>query len=123
LAERPDLASPEPLPERDQRQRLYDAAARAILAAGGPLLLVADDLQWCAADVGRKRSRRGRRRVATEAIAGYVDVVDGRKVAGIARIQRAWDDTGGTDAAPACGPASSASSWKRARWPATTKPG
>jgi tetratricopeptide (TPR) repeat protein len=35
-----------PLPESDQRQRLFDAAAQAILAAGGPLLLVADDLHW-----------------------------------------------------------------------------
>jgi DNA-binding SARP family transcriptional activator/tetratricopeptide (TPR) repeat protein len=42
-----DLAPPEPLPEDEQRQRLFTAAARAILAAGAPLLLVADDLQWC----------------------------------------------------------------------------
>ncbi|MGH2532664.1 MAG: ATP-binding protein [Thermomicrobiales bacterium] len=47
LAEVPGLAHPEPLPERDQRQRLFDALARAILATGGPLLLIADDLQWC----------------------------------------------------------------------------
>lgn len=43
----PGLARPEPLPEHDQRQRLFDAIARAILASGGPLLLVADDLHWC----------------------------------------------------------------------------
>lgn len=47
LEEVPGLARPEPLPESDQRPRLFDAVARAILAAGGPLLLVADDLQWC----------------------------------------------------------------------------
>ena len=46
LAEVPDLARPEPLPESEQRQRLFGAAARAILAAGTPLMLVADDLQW-----------------------------------------------------------------------------
>ena len=43
----PGLPRPEPLPESEQRQRLFDAVARAILAPGGPLLLVADDLQWC----------------------------------------------------------------------------
>jgi DNA-binding SARP family transcriptional activator len=38
--------APRPLPEREQRQRLFDALAHAI---GGvePLLLVADDVQWC----------------------------------------------------------------------------
>lgn len=46
LSEIADLLPPEPLPESDQRPRLFDAAARAILAAGPPLLLVADDLQW-----------------------------------------------------------------------------
>jgi DNA-binding SARP family transcriptional activator len=33
-------------PGSDRRQRLFDAAARAILSAEAPLLLVADDLQW-----------------------------------------------------------------------------
>jgi DNA-binding SARP family transcriptional activator len=49
LSEVPDLPRPEPLPENDQRQRLFDALAWVILApgAGGPLLLVADDLHWC----------------------------------------------------------------------------
>lgn len=47
LSEVPDLVRPEPLPESDQRQRLFDAIARAILAPGVPLLLVADDLHWC----------------------------------------------------------------------------
>lgn len=35
-----------PLSEQDQRLRLFDAIAGAILSAGGPLLLVADDLHW-----------------------------------------------------------------------------
>jgi DNA-binding SARP family transcriptional activator len=43
----PGLSQPEPLPESDQRQRLFDAIAHAILAADTPLLLVADDVQWC----------------------------------------------------------------------------
>ncbi len=47
LSEVADLARPEPLPESEQRQRLYDAVVRTIFAPGGPLLLVADDLQWC----------------------------------------------------------------------------
>ncbi len=46
LPEVPGLPRPEPLPESEQRQRLFDALARAILAAAGPLLLVADDLHW-----------------------------------------------------------------------------
>jgi DNA-binding SARP family transcriptional activator len=32
--------------EAEQRQRLFDAVATALQAAGGPLVLVADDLQW-----------------------------------------------------------------------------
>jgi DNA-binding SARP family transcriptional activator len=41
----PELgAAPEPLPEGEQRRRLFEALARALPA---PLLLVADDLQWC----------------------------------------------------------------------------
>ena len=43
----PRPAPPEPLPESEQRRRLFDALARALLAPGLPLLLVADDLQWC----------------------------------------------------------------------------
>jgi DNA-binding SARP family transcriptional activator len=34
-------------PDAEQRRRLFEAATRAIHAAGGPLLLIADDLQWC----------------------------------------------------------------------------
>jgi DNA-binding SARP family transcriptional activator len=37
---------PEPLPESEERQRLYNALGSAILAPGPPLLLVADDLHW-----------------------------------------------------------------------------
>jgi len=47
LAERPDLTRPEPLPEGEQRQRLFEALARAIAVPRAPLLLVAEDLQWC----------------------------------------------------------------------------
>lgn len=46
LAERPALPRPEPLTESWQRQRLFEAITRAVLAAGQPLLLFADDLQW-----------------------------------------------------------------------------
>ncbi|HEY1320763.1 MAG TPA: AAA family ATPase, partial [Streptosporangiaceae bacterium] len=46
----PELAGrvppPEPLPEAELRQRLFGAIARAVLAAGTPLLLIADDVQW-----------------------------------------------------------------------------
>jgi hypothetical protein len=41
-----DLPLPEPLPEAEQRQRLFDALARALRAPAAPLLLVADDLHW-----------------------------------------------------------------------------
>ena len=44
LVELPDLERPEPLPEGDQRHRLFDAVAAGVRAAGGPVLLVADDL-------------------------------------------------------------------------------
>lgn len=47
LSQIPGLPAPEPLPESEHRQRLFDAVARAILPTGAPLLLVADDLQWC----------------------------------------------------------------------------
>jgi DNA-binding SARP family transcriptional activator len=38
---------PETGSDAEQRRRLFEAATRAIHAAGEPLLLVADDLQWC----------------------------------------------------------------------------
>jgi DNA-binding SARP family transcriptional activator len=44
------LRPPGPLTERWQRQRLFEALARAILPHGRPILLVIDDLQWCARD-------------------------------------------------------------------------
>ena len=47
LIEMPDLPPPEPLIEHWQRQRFFQAIARAILGARQPLLLVIDDLQWC----------------------------------------------------------------------------
>jgi DNA-binding SARP family transcriptional activator len=47
ISEVPGLARPEPLPQSEQRQRLYDALVRAIFAPGAPLLLIADDLHWC----------------------------------------------------------------------------
>ena len=54
LIERPDRPRPEPLTDRWQQQRLFEALARAFLIAPGsrPVsrLLVLDDLQWCDAD-------------------------------------------------------------------------
>ena len=44
LVELPQLERPEPLPESDQRQRLFDAVSAVVLAAGAPVLLVVDDL-------------------------------------------------------------------------------
>jgi predicted ATPase/DNA-binding SARP family transcriptional activator len=45
--EYPDLPLPAPMSEGWQRQRFYEALARAVLAASPPVLLVLDDLQWC----------------------------------------------------------------------------
>jgi DNA-binding SARP family transcriptional activator len=46
----PELAAhvppPEPLPEAELRHRLFGAIGRALLTAGAPLLLIADDAQW-----------------------------------------------------------------------------
>lgn len=47
LATRPELPRYEVLPEFGQRQRFFEALARAALATPQPLLLVIDDLQWC----------------------------------------------------------------------------
>lgn len=47
LDERPTLPRPEALTERWQRQRFFEAMARALLNGGQPLLLLIDDLQWC----------------------------------------------------------------------------
>jgi len=50
LAQRPDLPLPVALTEAWQRERLFEALARAILGTGRPLLLAIDDLQWCDRD-------------------------------------------------------------------------
>lgn len=47
LVNQPRLRRPEPLRESWQRKLLFEALARAMLAANLPLLLVLDDLQWC----------------------------------------------------------------------------
>ena len=47
LSQVPGLPPPRPLPEPEQRQRLFDAIAQVLLAPRRPLLLIADDLQWC----------------------------------------------------------------------------
>jgi len=43
----PSRKQPEQLREDEHRQRLFDAAATALLSSGAPLLLIADDIQWC----------------------------------------------------------------------------
>jgi DNA-binding SARP family transcriptional activator/Flp pilus assembly protein TadD len=45
----PDLPLPGPMTEGWQRQRLFEALARALLAQQ-PLLILVDDLQWCDRD-------------------------------------------------------------------------
>ena len=46
MPERPDLPQPGPLRETWQRQRLFEALARAFLHAPQPLLLIFDDMRW-----------------------------------------------------------------------------
>jgi DNA-binding SARP family transcriptional activator len=50
LVDVPDLPRPEPLPEGEQRPRLYDALVRGIHATRRPVFLVLDDVQWCDPD-------------------------------------------------------------------------
>lgn len=50
LAEHSELPKAEPLGEGWQRQRLFEALARATLSAPQPLVLLFDDLQWCDPD-------------------------------------------------------------------------
>ncbi len=47
FAEHPDLPRYEPVTEYGQRQRFFEALARATLVARQPLLVLIDDLQWC----------------------------------------------------------------------------
>jgi DNA-binding SARP family transcriptional activator len=47
LATQPELPPYEPMTEYGQRQRFFEALARAVLAAPQPLLLLIDDVQWC----------------------------------------------------------------------------
>ncbi len=46
-AKLPDMPHPTELREGWQRQRFFEALARALLSAHQPLLLLLDDLQWC----------------------------------------------------------------------------
>lgn len=47
VSEYPELPPYEPITEYGQRQRFFEALARAVFAAPQPLLLFIDDLQWC----------------------------------------------------------------------------
>ena len=47
VSEHPELPPYEPITEYGQRQRFFEALARAVFAAPQPLLLLIDDLQWC----------------------------------------------------------------------------
>ena len=47
LSSQPSAHQPDALSERWQRQRLFAALNRAVLAVEPPLLLMVDDLQWC----------------------------------------------------------------------------
>jgi DNA-binding SARP family transcriptional activator/predicted ATPase len=46
----PELPRPERLTENWQRQHMFEALARAVLADRQPLLLLLDDMQWCDQD-------------------------------------------------------------------------
>ncbi|TAH52273.1 MAG: hypothetical protein EYC68_08205 [Chloroflexota bacterium] len=49
-AEFSDLPEPPPITEAWQRQRLFEALARALLSAPAPRVLFLDDAQWCDAE-------------------------------------------------------------------------
>ncbi len=50
LIAHPDMSAPEPLTERWQQQRLFEALRHAFTAGSRPLFLLLDDLQWCDAE-------------------------------------------------------------------------
>jgi DNA-binding SARP family transcriptional activator len=50
LTPRPEIPRPEPMADSWQRQRLFEALARAVLGGAQPLLLILDDVQWCDAE-------------------------------------------------------------------------
>ncbi len=41
------MRPPEPITQSWQRDHLFEAVSRALLAVDQPLLLLIDDLQWC----------------------------------------------------------------------------
>ena len=43
----PDRQQLQQLSEHELRHRLFDAASTALLSSGAPLLVIADDVQWC----------------------------------------------------------------------------
>ncbi|HEY7350305.1 MAG TPA: BTAD domain-containing putative transcriptional regulator [Ktedonobacterales bacterium] len=47
FAERPEIPNYKPMTEYGQRQRFFEALARAVLVAPQPLFLLIDDLHWC----------------------------------------------------------------------------
>jgi predicted ATPase len=47
LSDYPDLPPVEPISGYGQRQRFFQALARAVLVAPQPILLLIDDVQWC----------------------------------------------------------------------------
>ena len=47
VEDRPDVLHNEPVTEYGQRQRFFEALARAILVTKQPLVLLLDDVQWC----------------------------------------------------------------------------
>ena len=112
LVERPDVPRPGPMTEEWQRQRLFEALARALLGAGQPLLLLLDDLQWCDQEtlnwlhfllrfnaqarllvVGTLRPGRGRRRPADHQAAACAPPGRSARRAGARAARRSSDGT------------------------------